>query len=576
MRSLKQFTSVLFSLLLLHAQFALFAADPLKPVKPAPEPAFNRNYPNDQIVRFLRGYAEAYPEWVKLETIGKGGEGDDIFALTITNPRTGPASSKPAMYVDASTHANEIQGTEVTLYLINHILKNYGKLPRITELLDRATFYIVPMVNVSSRRKWFTEPATPNYPRTLIAKIDDDRDGKVDEDNYDDLDGDGEITTMRKKVPLGQGRFKLDPKDPRLLVPVGPDELGDYLSLGTEGIDNDGDGQVNEDPPGYVDPNRTYGYGWQPRYVQTGSSDYPLQYPETRAIAEFAGSHMNIAAGQSFHNSGGFILRGPNSKNDRVYPPGDVRAYDYIGKEGEKMLPYYRYGVVYQLLYTAYGGTTDHLYGRLGAFAVTNELNTGRRLFNSAQDPSAADVQKFNDILTQGRQFVEWKPYKHPQYGDIEIGGFKHDTGRPPEGFLLEEECHRNASFVLFQAHHLPKLQFQEPTVTKLTGNQWRVQVPILNDRALPSMAQISRTLKLHRPDIATIEGAKVLASGLVTDPYLNQIAYQENRPERLMVYGIPGFGVSTLFFLVEGTGEITVNYDSVKAGRISRKIALR
>lgn len=573
---MKQFQASLFVMLLLAPSPGAWAAEPLKPVKPAPDPAFNRLYPNDQIVKFLQGYAAAYPDWVKIESIGKGGDGDDIWALTITNPKTGAPGTKPAMYVDAATHANEIQGTEVTLYLINHMLKNYGKLPRVTELMDRATFYIVPMVNVSSRRKWFTEPATPSYPRTLVAKIDDDRDGRVDEDNYDDLDGDGEITQMRKKVPLGQGRFKLDPKDPRLLVPVQGDELGDYIQLGSEGIDNDGDGQVNEDVPGYVDPNRTFGYGWQPRYVQAGSSDYPLQYPETRSIAEFAHKHPNIAGAQSFHNAGGFILRGPNSRNDRPYPPGDVRAYDLIGKEGEKMLPYYRYGTVFQLLYTAYGGTTDHLYGRMGVFGFVNELNTGKRLFNTAQDPSAADVQKFNDVLTQGRQFVEYKPYKHPQYGDIEIGGFKHDTGRPPEGFLLEEECHRNASFVLFHAHHLPRLQFQEPTVVKLGNNQWRVHVPVLNDRAIPSMAQIARQLKLHRPDLATVEGAKVLASGLVTDPYLNQVQYQDARPERLMVYGVPGLGTTTLFFLLEGSGEITVNYDSVKAGKISRKIALR
>jgi hypothetical protein len=476
--------------------------------------------------------------------------------------------------VDGATHANEIQGTEVCLYLINYSLKNYGKLSRLTELLDRATIYVVPMVNVSSRRKWFTQPATPHYPRTLIAKIDDDRDGKIDEDSYDDLDGDGEITTMRKKVPLGQGRYKLDPKDPRLLIPVQNDELGDYLLLGLEGIDNDGDGQVNEDPPGYVDPNRTFGYGFQPRYVQAGASDYPLQYPETRAVAEFGLKHPNIMAVQSFHNSGGFILRGPGARTERPYPPSDGRAYDLIGKEGEKMLPFYKYGVIFSMLYTAYGGTTDHFYGRYGAFAFTNELNTPKRLYHN--DANQTETIKFNDELTQGRQYVDWKPYKHPQYGDIEIGGFKHDTQRPPEGFLQEEECHRNASFVLFHAHHLPHLKIEEPTVTSIGPKLWRVQVPVLNDRALPSMAEIARVLKLHRPDVATVEGAKVVASGILRDAYLNQVDYQVSRPERLMVNGIPALGSTTLFFLVEGSGEMTVTYDSVKAGKLSRKIALR
>lgn len=551
-----------------------WAADAIRPVKAPPEPAFNRLYPNAEIEKFLQGYAESYPEWVKLEAIGKGGEGDTIWAVTITNPKTGPPETKPAIYVDGATHANEIQGTEVCLYLINYALKNYGKLTRLTEVMDRATLYVVPMVNVSSRRKWFMQPATPNYPRTLIAKIDDDRDGKTDEDPYDDLDGDGEITTMRKKVPLGQGRYRLDPKDSRLLVPVQGEELGDYLLLGFEGIDNDGDGLVNEDMPGYVDPNRTFGYGFQPRYVQAGASDYPLQYPETRAVAEFGLKHPNIIAVQSFHNSGGFILRGPGARNERPYPESDTRAYDLIGKEGEKMLPFYKYGTVFGLLYNAYGGTTDHFYGRYGAFAFTNELNTPKRLFHN--DATPLDTLKFNDELTQGRQYVEWKRYSHPQYGEVEIGGFRHDTQRPPEGFLQEEECHRNASFVLFHAYQMPRLHLQEPSVVSAGPNLWRVQVPVLNDRVLPSMAEMARRLNLHRPDLATVEGARVVASGVVRDPYLNKVDYQRHRPERLLVNGVPGLGTTTLFFLLEGSGEVTLTYDSVKAGKFTRKIPLR
>jgi hypothetical protein len=234
---------------------------------------------------------------------------------------------------------------------------------------------------------------------------------------------------------------------------------------------------------------------------------------------------------RSFHNAGGMILRGPGARTGRPYPAGDARAYDLIGKEGEKILPGYRYGVIFL---------------------------------------------KFNDTLTSGRMFVDWKPFQHPQYGAIEIGGLRHDTGRPPEGFLREEECHRNASFVLFHASHLPGLSFQEPQVASAGPNLWRVHLPVLIDRAIPSMLEIARQLKPHRPDLATVEGAKVIAAGEVTDEYLHKVDLQTARPERLMVYGVPGLGVRTLLFLVEGAGEISVTYDSVKAGRLTRKVALR
>ena len=35
--------------------------------------------------------------------------------------------------------------------------------------------------------------------------------------------------------------------------------------IGWEGIDNDGDGRINEDGPGYYDPNRNWAWNWQPK-----------------------------------------------------------------------------------------------------------------------------------------------------------------------------------------------------------------------------------------------------------------------------------------------------------------------
>ena len=499
-----------------------------------------------------------------------------MWVLTIANPETGPLLDKPAMYIDAATHGNEIQGSEVCLYLIHYVLKNYGALPRVTELLDRAVLYVLPMSNPDSREAWFTRPSTPSFPRTPPVPVDDDRDGVADEDGPDDLDGDGIITMMRKKVPPGQGRFRQDPKDPRLLAPVEGDELGDWVVLGPEGTDNDGDGQVNEDPIGYIDANRTWASGWLPRYLQAGSTAYPLQIPETRTIALFALEHPNIAAMQSFHNAGRIILRGPGGHSMPPYGAGDARAYDWLGKEGEKILPGYRYGVIWKDLYSAFGGAIDHFHGRVGAVSFTNELNGPQQDFNKDGRVTPEETLRFNDLLTHGRMFVDYKPYQHPQYGGIEIGGFRHDTGRPPEGFLLEEECHRNAAFVLFHAHHLPKLTLQEPEVKRVDGNLWRITIPVLNERAIPSMLDVAREQKLHRPDIATVEGARVIASGLVRDAWLDRIELQRHRPERLVVNGVKGFSTETLFFLVEGKGEVTVRYDSLKGGKHSRRVALR
>jgi len=550
-------------------------AEPLKSVKTPPDPHFNRLSHNDVIVAHLKGYAAAYPDWVKLESLGKTTLGRETHLLTINNPSTGPATEKPGFYIDGATHANEAQGTETVLYLINYLLKNYGKLDKVTETMDRVVFYFVPIVSADSRAKWFDEPSTPNYPRTVQVAIDDDRDGAKDEDNFDDLDGDGTITGMRKKVRLGQGTHRLDPKDPRLMVRAVGEEMGDYVLLGSEGIDNDGDGRTNEDTPGYVDPNRTWGYGWQPRYVQNGTSQYPLQIPETRNIAVWAAGRPNIAAVQSFHNFGRMILRGPGAKSAKPFAAQDIKVYDFFGKEGEKMMPGYNYMVTWKDLYTVYGGTTEHFFGIHGAMSFTNELNGTEQDFDGDGDVSDKEKMKFNDRLTLGRMWVDWKPYNHPTFGEIEIGGYRFDTERTPEGWRLEEDCHRNCAFVMMHAYHLPYLELADTKVEKLGGNLFKVYVTLSNKRAMHSMTYKARNDKLHRPDIATLNGCRVISSGIVTNQLTDKVKLQKHRPERLMVKGVDGFGVKTLFFLVEGKGELEFRYDSVKAGKLAGTISL-
>jgi hypothetical protein len=196
--------------------------------------------------------------------------------------------------------------------------------------------------------------------------------------------------------------------------------------------------------------------------------------------------------------------------------------------------------------------------------------------FDKDGETTDEELMKFNDLLALGRQWVEWRPYDHPQYGKIEVGGFKRDVGRVPEGWALEDETHRNNAFVLFHAYHLPRLSIGEPAVKKVGDRLWKVEVPVLNERAIPSMTTAAVNGKLHRQDVATIAGAKVISSGLVDDPYLEKVQIQEHRPERLMVPGVEGLSTRILFFLVQGDGEITVTYDSLKGGKISKKVVLR
>ena len=567
--------AALLALVLAIVASPVWAAEPITATGAAPEPRFDRLYDYEEMTELMRAYVRAYPEWVELESIGRSIQGRDVWLLTVNNPSTGDDHEKPAMYIDGNIHANEVQGAETALYTVDFVLKNYGRLDRVTELLDRVAFYVIPMVNPDGRARWFEGPSTPHFPRTVMVPVDDDRDGVADEDGYDDLDGDGIITQMRKKVAPGAGTHRLDPEDPRLLVQAEGEELGDYRLLGPEGVDDDGDGRVNEDQVGYIDPNRSWGYFWQPRYVQAGAGDYPLQIPETRSIALWALDHPNIGAVQSYHNTGAMILRGPGSKLQPDYPLEDVRVYDLIGEEGEKLLPGYDYFVTWEDLYTVYGDTTDHFYNVHGAIALTNELYDRAEDFDDDGEVTDEELMKFNDILTLGRQFVEWHEVEHPQYGTVEVGGWRHDVGRIPEGWMLEEEIHRNNAFVLYHARQLPKIRFGDPRVERVEGDLWRVELPVVNERGIPTMTALAEKNDLHRPDVATVDGAEVRSSGLVQDPWLDRVQVPEHRPERLMVPGLDGFSVRSLFFLLEGRGEVTVTYESLKGGTIETTVRL-
>src|SRR5262249_42890402 len=158
------------------------------------------------------------------------------------------------------------------------------------------------------------------------------------------------IVQMRIRDP--NGRWKPHPQYPEyLMVPAAPDEKGEFTLLGWEGIDNDGDGQVNEDAAGGYDMNRNWARDWQPNYIQHRAIEHPFQVPETRALSEFVIEHPNIAAAQSYHNAGAMILRSPGREGG-VMRPEDDHVAQVIASRGEKMLPFYRSMVVWKDLYT--------------------------------------------------------------------------------------------------------------------------------------------------------------------------------------------------------------------------------
>ncbi|OGD28007.1 MAG: hypothetical protein A2V57_08710 [Candidatus Aminicenantes bacterium RBG_19FT_COMBO_65_30] len=554
---------------------------------------FNRWHDTNELYADMKRLQTTFPKFLKLESIGKSFRGRDIMLMTVNNPATGPEAGKAAMYIEANIHGNEIQGGEVCLYTIWYLMENYGRVDDITRLVDERVFYIIPTVNPDGRQFFMEGPG--GNARSGHVPVDDDNDGVFDEDPPEDINGNGIVEQIRMYVP-GRGNYRVSRTNPNVLEPVPFGETGDYIMLGQEGVDNDGDGLVNEDGPGSYDGNRNWASDWQPSYVQNGAMDYPFQIPEARAVSDFLKAHPNVAGVQSYHNSAGMILRGPGAESAGEYPMSDVRFYDELGQNGERILPFYRYLVIWSGLYTVHGGFIDWTNDGLGIVSFSNELWNGEQYFTSPAlkdqqaDPSspiAPGVSRyyFDKYLEFGDEYLEWKPFDHPQFGKVEMGGvWKKFQGRVPPRFMNEELCHRNMAFSLYQADEMPLIRMGETSVEKLGGDVYRVFVDITNPKVAPTIMARAAQTSVVRPDLLLVDGKKieVIAASFIdnkavykANPSVTPLVDQKDLKRIIVRNGQPGKTTRTAVLLIKGSGTVTVTYDSVKGGKASATVAL-
>jgi hypothetical protein len=283
---------------LLHRPAALLPVLAVLALGVAAGPAAGQGQPgyhdHAALTKALQALAGANKTVVKLASIGKTSGGRDIWALEIAAPGAVTPEKRPALLIAAGFEGDDLVGTEIALAAAETLAKNAAA---------EATVYLVPRVNPDGAEGFFAPLKTGA--KTNLEPYDDDNDGRVDEDGPEDLNGDGLITVMR--VPAAGGEYMIDPEDPRLMKRADPKkgETGAF-KLYTEGIDNDGDGFINEDPPGGTDPGRNFAHDYP--YYKPGAGPHMVSAAEARALMAWIVAHRNVAAVLTFGESDNLIV----------------------------------------------------------------------------------------------------------------------------------------------------------------------------------------------------------------------------------------------------------------------------
>ncbi|UCE40441.1 MAG: hypothetical protein JSV17_13400 [Candidatus Aminicenantes bacterium] len=254
------------------------------------ELSFDTYHNPNTVNSLLKSLNTKYPQLTKIINIGKSEGNIDLIVLRIAAQGQVDPDSRTAAFVSANLEGTHLVGTEAALMLAQKLITKYEKDDKIAQLLKNRTVYVAPLLNPDAAKSYFSDVRFER--QTNDKPTDDDADGMVDEDGLDDLNNDGQITQMRVKDP--EGTWLPHPNKKRLMktADANKGEMGIY-KIYSEGLDNDGDGEYNEDPVGGIALNRNFPHDFE--YGIKPAGFWPVSAKESIALLEFLVKRDNIA-----------------------------------------------------------------------------------------------------------------------------------------------------------------------------------------------------------------------------------------------------------------------------------------
>lgn len=573
---------------------------------PPPEPAAPQQADRPDVALYLdprnlvdalQRLVEQHPDVCRLGTIGSSRQGRDIWLLTLG--RGADIERRPALVIVAGLDGDDPGSTPIAVRVAGRLMNLRADEPG-ADLLDRLTVYVLPRMNPDAAAFFFAAPRMEQ--RMALRPMDDDRDGPSDEDGPDDVNCDGLVTWMRVRDP--DATHLPDPAEPRLLKSAdrARGERPVY-KLYREGVDDDGDGEYNEDGPGGVDLNLNFMHGYEEH--KPGAGPHPVSEPESRALIDFFLSHPRINAVIVYGRHDNLVKTPEAGTTDvtGIAPVSlhkdDQAIYEHLGRRyreltGIKDVPKEDgRGAFYLWAYAQFGipalacrpwvcpqkssqseEQPAHPSDVLPADAPAvdpppaasarepDSKNHYQEPPTKKPDPAdkeAAAWLAYSDAQCNGRGFVNWMPFDHPQLGPVEIGGFVPFFTMTPPPDAFDTLADKQFAFAMDVAMRLPRVRLEPVKVKALAAHVFEIQTAVVNDGYFPTALAMGRQNRRVRPIVLTLDVApQRVLGGQRVERVWTVAGGGERQKLRWIVTGEPG-EIITLTVTSEKFGDLQV-----------------
>ncbi|HXN16411.1 MAG TPA: M14 family metallopeptidase [Usitatibacter sp.] len=461
-----------------------------------------------ELTRQLHEWSEMNPGLVRVTSLGKSAEGRDIPLLTIGR---NPDEARPAVWIDGNMHATELCGSSVAMAIAEDVIRLHhpksgsrgttaqerglGLPAHMVEAIKDALFYIVPRISPDGAEQALK---TGRYVRS--SPIDQRRHKGHAYWESHDFDGDGTMGFMRQASD--EGELVALAGLPNVMIPRQPEDPPPYYKLYPEARIVNFDGHRIPDPyflsDNQYDFNRNFPYSWAPEPEQEGAGDYPGSAPETRAILNFVTEHPEIMVWLNLHTFGGVLIRPLGDKPDNKMDQADLAVYRQVEAWAKEITGYPTVSGFHEFLYEPEtplrGDLTEYAYHQRGCIAYVIELwdlfhqlgiETKKPFVDHYTRLERKDFEalaKWDLEVNHGRVFKPWRKVRHPQLGEVEVGGLDLLVGITNPPFeKLAEVCEKQSAAFLRVAALVPRVHIEVLAQEKLGSDLTRIELRIVN-----------------------------------------------------------------------------------------------